>query len=363
MMTVVASETEHDADEPREGRGAGSMTAGAPSGSAAPPTATSTTDGRTPGAATADADGPDAAAARDGDLDGDLDGELGAEVEAEQLYTIDELASLSGVPSRTIRFYQSKGTLPAPERRGRVAYYRGEHVDRLKVIAELQDRGLRLDAIRDALQQLEQGGDSLHEWLGMGDELQAPWSDDRPIVVTEAELLTKLGNRLGMLAELRRVGMIERQGNSRPATYIVPSPGLLEIGLHLDAAGVDAITAYEASETMRRPIAKMSDDLVEFFAERAGQGFGGHGEPHEIARAFEALRPEGLRAVQLIFAQEIERSLREFVERGGAMPQTRKPRSGRSKTADKRTERKSDRKPERRDHRDRHTGRADRTTD
>jgi len=55
--------------------------------------------------------------------------------------------------------------------------------------------------------------------------------------------------------------------------------------------------------------------------------------------------------------------LREFVERGGAMPQTRKPRSGRSKTADKRTERKSDRKPERRDHRDRHTGRADRTTD
>jgi len=379
MMTVVATATEHDADDPPEGRGADPA-----SGATSAPTTRAQIETResddptsaagiaepTPVVLAADEPGApddaidDVAAADDVASGGDDDGAGDeAEDEAEEvLYTIDELASLSGVPSRTIRFYQSKGTLPAPERRGRVAYYRAEHIDRLKVIAELQDRGLRLDAIRDALQQLEQGGDSLHEWLGMGDELQAPWSDDRPIVVTETELLAKLGNRLGMLAELRRVGMIERQGNSRPATYIVPSPGLLEIGMHLDAAGVDAITAYEASETMRRPIAKMSDDLVQFFAERAGQGFGGHGEPHEIARAFEALRPEGLRAVQLIFAQEIERSLREFVERGGAMPQTRKPRS-RSKSPDKRTERKSERKPERRDHRDRHTGRADRATD
>jgi len=30
-------------------------------------------------------------------------------------HTIDELASLSGVPSRTVRFYQSRGALMAPE--------------------------------------------------------------------------------------------------------------------------------------------------------------------------------------------------------------------------------------------------------
>ena len=74
-----------------------------------------------------------------------------AEGDADVQYTIDELASESGVPSRTIRFYQSKGTLPPPKRRGRVAYYSAGHLDRLHVISELQDRGLRLDAIRDAL--------------------------------------------------------------------------------------------------------------------------------------------------------------------------------------------------------------------
>ncbi len=260
----------------------------------------------------------------------------------EDLYTIDELASLTGVPSRTIRFYQSKGTLTAPERKGRVAYYRAEHVERLKVIAELQDRGLRLDAIRDALQQIENGGDSLQEWLGMGDELQAPWSDDRPVVLTEDELLERIGHRKPMIAELVRIGMIERQGHSRPATYIVSSPGMLGIGLTLEAAGVDSATAYEASQLMRRPMGKMTDELVAFFAQHAGQGFGGGGDPQSIARSYESLRPEGLRAVQLIFAQEMERSLREFVERGGAMPQARKgrPPEHRSKPSSKRPERK-----------------------
>jgi hypothetical protein len=213
---------------------------------------------------------------------------------------------------------------------------------------------LRLDAIRDALQQLEQGGDSLQAWLGMGDELQAPWSDDQPVVLSEDEIVSRLGgSRPGMIGELRRFGMIERQGNSRPAAYVVPSPGLLDIGLALDAAGVDPTTAFEASEIMRAPMAKMTDDLVEFFAERAGQGFGGHGEPHEIARSFEALQPEGLRAIQLIFAQEMERSLREFVERGGAMPnRNRRGADSRAKPTKAPAKR-----PERRDRR---SGRPDR---
>jgi DNA-binding transcriptional MerR regulator len=243
-------------------------------------------------------------------------------------YTIDELAAMSGVPSRTIRFYQSKGTLPAPERRGRVAYYGVEHVDRLRVIAELQDRGLRLDAIRDALAEVDRGGKalSLQAWLGMGDELQAPWSDDRPIVLDETELIERVGNRPGLVGELRRLGFIERQGNTRPATYVVPSAVLLDIGIELGRAGIDPLIAFEASQIMRRRLALLTDELVHFWADHTGEGFGGSGEPAEIAKAVDALRPQGLRAVQVIFAHEIERSLRELVERGGAMPQARRPR-------------------------------------
>jgi DNA-binding transcriptional MerR regulator len=264
-----------------------------------------------------------------------------------EVFTIDQLAALSGVPSRTIRYYQSKGTLPAPERRGRVALYRGEHVERLKVIAELQDRGLRLDTIREVLAQIEKGGDSLQDWLGMGDQLQAPWSDDHPIVVSETELLERIGSRPGFIAELRGLGVIERQGNSWPATYIVPSPALLDIGVELDAHGVDAVIAFEAGDIMRRRIARMSDELVGFFSDRTGEGFAGRGEPDELSRAFGALRDQGTRVVQVIFTQEIERALREFVERGGAIPAGHRSRSGEGRST-RRVGRKIDRRTDRR---------------
>src|SRR5258706_9267054 len=106
-------------------------------------------------------------------------------------YTIDELAQHSEVPSRTIRFYQSKGALPRPEIRGRVAYYGPAHVERLKLIASLQDRGLRIDAIRDLTARIDKGELDVGEWLGLDAQLQQPWADDRPATL-DAEALYEL---------------------------------------------------------------------------------------------------------------------------------------------------------------------------
>src|SRR5690606_5948578 len=97
-------------------------------------------------------------------------------------YTIDELATATRVPSRTIRFYQSEGALPKPTIKGRVAYYGQAHVERLAQITELQDRGLQIKAIRAVLARAEKGEFSLQEWLGSHDKLAAPWAADRPKV-------------------------------------------------------------------------------------------------------------------------------------------------------------------------------------
>lgn len=247
-------------------------------------------------------------------------------------FTIDELSSASGVPSRTIRFYQSKGALHPPERVGRVAYYEPTHVDRLRLIATLQDRGLRLDAIRDLLHQLDEGGDSLHEWLGLGDRLQAPWTDERPIVLSQAELHARAreagidldgDTRPGLIAELERKEVIERRSDAHPPSFVVPSPGLLDIALQLEAAGIDLDTAVGAQRILRSRLGKAADELVEFFADRAGRGFGRHREPADILESLDVLRPSGSEAVALIFAQEMERALRRFVERGGVVPTKR----------------------------------------
>ena len=110
-------------------------------------------------------------------------------------YTIDELAAASEIPSRTIRFYQSKGVLQPPEKRGRVAYYGDDHVERLELIGKLQDRGLRISAIRTLLKRIDDGEVDLASWLGLEAQLTASWADDQPRTVTKAELHELTGSR------------------------------------------------------------------------------------------------------------------------------------------------------------------------
>jgi len=69
------------------------------------------------------------------------------------MHTIDELAHISGVPGRTIRFYNTQGMLPPPTMRGRVAYYDEEHLLVLNVIKELKvQQNLPLETIKQMLE-------------------------------------------------------------------------------------------------------------------------------------------------------------------------------------------------------------------
>jgi DNA-binding transcriptional MerR regulator len=227
-------------------------------------------------------------------------------------YTIDELATLTRVPSRTIRFYQSKGALPGPRIRGRVAYYGPDHVERLKLIGSLQDRGLRIKAIRDLLAQADKGELALGEWLGLDVALQEPWADDRPRMFSEAELHELVGARPGAIAELIDLGAVERHGDS----YLVHSPGLLQVALRLEAAGVDLSTGVGASNILRKHLHRAADEVTAFFYKRIGEGFGRDITAADLTAAYKALRPIGPEAVRLIFGHEMERALRKLLESG-----------------------------------------------
>lgn len=68
------------------------------------------------------------------------------------LYSVGELASLVGVPRRTIRYYVEMGLLNAPEGHGRGSYYLPAHVTRLLEIQDYQRQGLTLGQIRRQLE-------------------------------------------------------------------------------------------------------------------------------------------------------------------------------------------------------------------
>lgn len=244
-------------------------------------------------------------------------------------YTIDELAAKSGVPSRTIRFYQSAGAIPRPEIRGRVAYYSSAHVERLKLVADLQDRGLRIKAICELLGKIDKGELDLNEWLGLEAELGAPWADDKPRLIDERELSETIGERRpGMIADLVRLDLIERQKDG----FLVPSPGLLQVAMRLHAAGVDLQTAAAGLSILRKHARRAARDLGKLFFKRAAAGFGRGARAGDLERAVPpggfpavigALRPMSQEALRIAFGREMERLLRELSESGKSAAITR----------------------------------------
>lgn len=233
--------------------------------------------------------------------------------------TVDQLSARTGVSSRTIRFYQTEEILPPPSRHGRIALYGDQHVERLRLVSMLQARGLRLTAIRDVLRRARPESVSMHAWLGLDETLRAPWTDDRPRPLSADEARRLLANHGSItVAALQRVDLLREDESGG---WVAPSPALLQIALQLDSAGIDLDTAVAAAEIIRSRLAPAAAELVEHFAERVGRGFGGReATPGDLARAFDVLRPLGVETVRIVFAQEVQRAIREML---GATPQAR----------------------------------------
>lgn len=67
-------------------------------------------------------------------------------------YRAEEVARAAGVSVALLRSYQSKGLLPPPRHQGRTAVYGDHHLERLRQIAELKERGHSLRSIAERLE-------------------------------------------------------------------------------------------------------------------------------------------------------------------------------------------------------------------
>jgi DNA-binding transcriptional MerR regulator len=201
--------------------------------------------------------------------------------------TIDDLAARTGVPTRTIREYQTLGLVPPPERRGRVGLYRPAHVHRLELISRLQDRGYSLAGIKDLLTSW-QAGHELTDLLGVEpDELV---HIDEPGAPATVDQLIRLLPQLvpHHLDDVLAVGLVDLTG---PDRYCVPSPSLLQLTVDALAAGyrpkqvLDLLRAVHqaamdvasaTADLLRHPPKTLADDDLAQLAAR-GRGLLAHG--------------------------------------------------------------------------------------
>ncbi len=227
--------------------------------------------------------------------------------------SVDELAARSGVTVRTIRFYQSEGLLPPPGRAGREARYGRTHVERLDLIAELQARGLRLQAIADVLGR--SGADEAGaDWLGLGEALRRPWTDDRPVVLRERELADRLAAApAGTLDALVRSGVVEPRPGSGSG-YVVPSPELLDIFLATMAVGLDPDTGARLRDLLQQRLRAIATELVATFTEEVSRTQLAEQGPGSLAALLDELQPLTRRTVGLLFAHEMERAQQSLLD-------------------------------------------------
>jgi DNA-binding transcriptional MerR regulator len=201
--------------------------------------------------------------------------------------TIDELAAQSGVPSRTIREYQSIGVVPPPDRRGRIGVYGLTHRRRLELIGRLQQRGYSLAGIRDLLGAWTDGAD-ISEVLGVeADDLVH--IDEPGAKVALSDLARALPTLVpDHIDDLLKVRLIDLCG---PDTFCVPSPSLLHLSADMLRAGYttdqvlgllttisDAASAISnaATRLLAKPPKAVSEEALDRLASR-GRGLLAHG--------------------------------------------------------------------------------------
>lgn len=228
-------------------------------------------------------------------------------------YRIEDLAHASGATVRTIRGYQDRGLLPAPERRGRSNVYGPAHLGRLRQIADLLDRGYTLASIKELLEAWDTGR-GLGGVLGLVAEVHGPWTDERAGRITLAQLVAKFGGEADERAidEAIELGVLERiPGNDDE--FGVPSPQELAVAAELYAAGVPLSAIAGQLRELRGQVEQIACRFLEFTTEHVFARYLGHRPPtdadaDDAASMVRRLRPLAQQTVDV----ELARAMRMF---------------------------------------------------
>ena len=126
-------------------------------------------------------------------------------------YRVDELAAAAGLTVELVRSYQTKGLLEPPRREGRVALYGERHLERLRAIKDLKEKGYSLKAIAGLLDRsrAHDGDRPLPPVMG------ASGAEDEHLAPHELADRTRMP--LAVLRSLEASGVIRpRQGSAGP---------------------------------------------------------------------------------------------------------------------------------------------------
>ena len=225
-------------------------------------------------------------------------------------YRIAELAREAGITVRTLRYYRERKLLPPPRREGRIGWYSQAHLDRLRVIGQLLDRGHTLGGIGELLSAWEQGY-NLADLLGFERAMTAPWSDEVPVPVTVAELSAVLEGQLTdeVLQEAIRLGYLDVDGDR----VVRVSRRLLDTASVLVREGIPLPAVLSAASEVQAGLDTIASLFLELVITQVLDRRAGAPPPHQVTRlsqAIERLRPIARTAIDAEFGRAMDRRAR-----------------------------------------------------
>ena len=224
---------------------------------------------------------------------------------------IDDLARAAGTTVRNVRAYQDRGLLPAAVRRGRANVYQQAHLERLRLIAQLLDRGHTLAGIKELLDAWESGA-GLGGVLGLVAEVTGPWTDEEPVRLGRAQMVADFHGveDHAAIAAAVRLGVlvpVPEADGADAAEFLVPSPDLLAVAVELHALGVPLPAIIGHLEELRSDIGHLARRFVEFSAVHVFVRYAGHQltdqEAAEAVGTVRRLRPLARSAVDAELAR------------------------------------------------------------
>ncbi len=191
----------------------------------------------------------------------------------QQLLRIDDLAHLSGTPSRTIRFYNTQGLLLPPIMQGRVAYYTQEHLLVLNLIKELKEQqNLPLEVIKQLLDIRAQEG-SFQMNLALKQRLLRPLtSGGQQVQLSREALMQQSGATMEQIDELTRQGLLfpSQSGNAGEQLFTGDDLLLLELYQSLEKLGLPialpTLIRFQLRQLVRSEIAALEPNASRRFS-------------------------------------------------------------------------------------------------
>jgi len=233
--------------------------------------------------------------------------------------TVDELARATGMTVRNLRAHQERGLLPPPILRGRTGYYGRRHIERVRLIQDMQGAGFNLKAIDRLVEASNGAGD---EALEFGRAVLSSLKEDTPEVATAEELEARLGGPFDRKTARRaaRLGLVRPLGEGK---FELPNPTLARAGEELISMGVPVTHALGVAEKVERHTRAIAEAFVELFTDdvmgdkRASELSAA--EWTRLRTALDRLGPLAREVVVSVFRQtmsgEVERELRDVLRR------------------------------------------------